>query len=109
MKTAFKGQNGKFGRSWRLVQHGGVNFFGVEFDSAITLFVHVFHEHHFYGIFIGTCPAHHWIDLKTLQLHSGLKLEKNAVSKVHKNIIFIFKNGKNQFLHQKKVRKLHFW
>ena len=27
-------------------------------------------------------------------LHSALKLEKNAISKVQKHIIYIFKNGK---------------
>ena len=36
-------------------------------------------------------------------VHSALKLKKSAISKVQKSIICIFKNGKKQFLHQKKV------
>ena len=45
-------------------------------------------------------------------LHSALKLEKSvsAISKVQKHIFRYFKIcKKNQFLHKKKVRKLHFW
>ena len=41
-------------------------------------------------------------------LHEG-KLEKSAISKVQIHIFCNFsKMAKNQFLHQKKVRKLHF-
>ena len=36
-------------------------------------------------------------------MHSALKLEKSAISRVQKSIICIFKIGKNQLLHQKKV------
>ena len=47
--------------------------------------------------------------LYVLIVFRALKLEKSAISKVQKHIICILKNGKIQFLHQKKVRKLHFW
>ena len=44
------------------------------------------------------------IPVRYFSIHSALKLEKSAISKVQKHIICIFKNGKkNQFLHQKKV------
>ena len=43
------------------------------------------------------------------EIHSALKLEKSAITKIQKHIFCNLKNGgKNQFLHQKKVRKLHF-
>ena len=45
-----------------------------------------------------------------LHIHSTLKIEKSAISKVHKHIICNFsKMANNQFLDQRNVRKLHFW
>ena len=38
-----------------------------------------------------------------ITLHSALKLEKSAISKVQKTLFAISKMAKNQFLHQKKV------
>ena len=44
--------------------------------------------------------------------HSALKLEKSAISKVQKNIICIFKNGKKSIFAPEislKLPKMHFW
>ena len=40
------------------------------------------------------------------ELHSALKLEKSAISKVQKNIICIFKNGKKSIFAPEKILKL---
>ena len=42
-------------------------------------------------------------------LHSALKLEKSAISKVQKPIFCHFKNGKQLIFAPEKSVKLHFW
>jgi hypothetical protein len=42
-------------------------------------------------------------------LHSALKLEKSAISKVQKHIFCHFKNGKKSIFAVEKSLKLHFW
>ena len=44
------------------------------------------------------------VNTKFCLLHSPLKLEKSAISKVQNSIICIFKNGKNQFCTRKKFK-----
>merc|ERR1719510_418901 len=41
-------------------------------------------------------------------IHSALKLEKSAISKVQKTLFAFSKMAKNQFLHQKKNPKIAF-
>ena len=41
-----------------------------------------------------------------MEVHSALKLEKSAISKVQKSIICIFKNGKKSIFTQEKSLKL---
>ena len=43
-----------------------------------------------------------------LSLHSALKLEKSAISKVQKHIIYIFKNGKKSIFVPEKTPKIAF-
>ena len=54
-----------------------------------------------------TCSVDYKVDYKGEKLiHSALKLEKSAISKVQKNIICISKNGKKSIFAPEKSLKL---
>ena len=53
-------------------------------------------------LFVDRCPR-----LKP-ERHSALKLEKSAISKVQKSIIYIFKNGKKSIFAPEKSPKMAF-
>ena len=57
------------------------------------------------------CPTNENFQFDTTFMYAQCcKIRKKCNFKKYKNTLFVFsKMTKNQFLHQKKVRKLHFW